>query len=115
MHQIYMDGYRLEWNVTMESCMTLKDLWINEKTPTTTIESVQLLYKVIDHPKDQKVIWNQWIFDAKLDGQKKACLVVKGFSYNDQQSKIKLGELDEDTTRKRLRFERESYYWVYLA
>ena len=38
------------------------------------------VYKVVDHLKDQKVIWNQWVFDAKPDRWKKACLVVKGFS-----------------------------------
>ena len=38
------------------------------------------VFKVIDCPKNQKVIWNQWVFDAKPDEWKKACLVVKGFS-----------------------------------
>ena len=26
MYQTHMDRYRLEWNVTAESCMTMKDL-----------------------------------------------------------------------------------------
>ena len=38
------------------------------------------VYEVIDHLKDWKVIQNQWVFNTKLDGWKKACLVVKGFS-----------------------------------
>ena len=38
------------------------------------------VYKIIDCLKDWKVIQNWWVFDAKLDGQKNACLVVKGFS-----------------------------------
>jgi len=36
--------------------------------------------ELVDCPRDQKVIKNQWVFDVKSDGCKKACLVVKGFS-----------------------------------
>ena len=42
------------------------------------------VYEVVDHLKDWKIIQNQWVFDAKPDGQKKACLVVKGFSQVDE-------------------------------
>ena len=38
------------------------------------------VFELIDHPRDQKVIKNQWVFDVKLDGRKKARLVAKGFS-----------------------------------
>jgi len=38
------------------------------------------VFELVDHPRDQKVIKNQWVFDVKLDGHKKARLVVKGFS-----------------------------------
>ena len=38
------------------------------------------LYEVVDCPKDQKVIQNWWVFDIKLDGQKKAHLVAKASS-----------------------------------
>ena len=38
------------------------------------------VFELVDHPRDQKVIKNQWVFDVKSDGHKKACLVAKGFS-----------------------------------
>ena len=38
------------------------------------------VFELVDCPRDQKVIKNRWVFDVKLDGRKKACLVVKGFS-----------------------------------
>jgi len=38
------------------------------------------VFELVDHPRDQKVIKNQWVFDVKSDGHKKARLVVKGFS-----------------------------------
>ena len=38
------------------------------------------VFELIDHPQDQKVIKNQWVFNIKSDGRKKAHLVVKGFS-----------------------------------
>jgi hypothetical protein len=38
------------------------------------------VWEVTDHPTDQKIIKNCWIFDVKTDGRKKACLVAKGFS-----------------------------------
>ena len=44
MHQIHTDGYGYEQNAMMESCMTIEDLWIDGKTPSTTVESIQLLY-----------------------------------------------------------------------
>ena len=41
------------------------------------------VYEVVDHLKDWKVIQNQWVFDTKPDGQKKACLVVKQVKESD--------------------------------
>ena len=38
------------------------------------------VFELVDHPRDRKVIKNQWVFDVKSDGRKKAHLVVKGFS-----------------------------------
>ena len=38
------------------------------------------VFELVDHPRDQKVIKNRWVFNVKLDGHKKAHLVVKGFS-----------------------------------
>ena len=38
------------------------------------------VFELVDHPRDQKVIKNRWVFNVKLDGRKKAHLVVKGFS-----------------------------------
>ena len=36
------------------------------------------VFELIDHPQDQKVIKNQWVFDIKSDGCKKAHLVLPG-------------------------------------
>jgi len=38
------------------------------------------VFELVDHPRDWKVIKNQWVFDVKSDGRRKARLVVKGFS-----------------------------------
>ena len=38
------------------------------------------VFELIDHPRDWKVIKNQWIFDVKSDGRKKTHLVARGFS-----------------------------------
>ena len=38
------------------------------------------VFEVVDHPRNQKVIKNRWVFDVKSDGRKKARLVAKGFS-----------------------------------
>ena len=38
------------------------------------------VFELVDRPQDRKVIKNQWVFDVKSDGHKKACLVAKGFS-----------------------------------
>jgi len=38
------------------------------------------VFELVDCPRDRKVIKNQWVFDVKSDGCKKARLVVKGFS-----------------------------------
>ena len=38
------------------------------------------VYELVDLPKGQKVISNQWIFDVKTDGCKHVRLVAKGFS-----------------------------------
>ena len=38
------------------------------------------VFELVDHPHDCKVIRNQWVFDMKSDGHKKAHLVAKGFS-----------------------------------
>ena len=38
------------------------------------------VFELVDCPQDWKVIKNQWVFNVKLDGCKKACLVAKGFS-----------------------------------
>ena len=38
------------------------------------------VFKLVDPPKGHKVIKNQWVFDLKSDGRKKAHLVAKGFS-----------------------------------
>ena len=38
------------------------------------------VYELVNPPKEQKVISNQWIFDVKTDGCKCAQLVAKGFS-----------------------------------
>ena len=38
------------------------------------------IFDLVEHPKGQKVIQNHWVFDIKDDGQKRAHLVVKGFS-----------------------------------
>ena len=38
------------------------------------------VFELVDHPRDRKVIKNQWVFDVKSDGHKKARLVTKGFS-----------------------------------
>ena len=34
----------------------------------------------MEHSRDRKVIKNQWVFDVKSDGRKRARLVAKGFS-----------------------------------
>ena len=31
-------------------------------------------------PSGRRIIHNRWVFDKKTDGQKRACLVAKGFS-----------------------------------
>ena len=38
------------------------------------------VYEVVNHPKDQKIIKNRWVFNVKPDSCKCARLVVKGFS-----------------------------------
>ena len=38
------------------------------------------VYELVQCPRGHKVIKNRWVFDVKTDGQKKACLVAKGFS-----------------------------------
>ena len=38
------------------------------------------VYDLVEHPRGHKVIKNCWVFNIKTDGQKKACLVAKGFS-----------------------------------
>ena len=38
------------------------------------------VYDLVECPRGRKVIKNRWVFDIKIDGQKKACLVAKGFS-----------------------------------
>ena len=38
------------------------------------------VYELVDPPRRQKVISNQWVFDVKTDGHKHAQLVAKGFS-----------------------------------
>ena len=38
------------------------------------------VYELADLPPGHKAIKNHWVFDLKSDGQKKACLVAKGFS-----------------------------------
>ena len=38
------------------------------------------VFKLVDCPKDCKVIKNCWIFNVKSNGCKQACLVAKGFS-----------------------------------
>jgi Reverse transcriptase (RNA-dependent DNA polymerase) len=40
----------------------------------------QEVFKITDLPKSCKIIKNRCVFDIKTDGQKKACLVAKGFS-----------------------------------
>ena len=42
-HRTHTDGYGLERNATMESCMTIEDLRKDGKTSSTTVESIQLL------------------------------------------------------------------------
>jgi len=38
------------------------------------------VFELVVRPQDWKVIKNQWVFDVKSDGHKKASLVAKGFS-----------------------------------
>ena len=38
------------------------------------------VFDLVECPKGWKVIWNHWVFDVKDNGQKRACLVAKGFS-----------------------------------
>ena len=38
------------------------------------------VFELVDRPRDWKVIKNQWVFDVKSDGRKKARLVAKDFS-----------------------------------
>ena len=40
----------------------------------------QHVYELVDLLKGRKVIKNQWVFDLKSDGWKKAMLVAKGLS-----------------------------------
>ena len=35
------------------------------------------VYELVDPPKEQKVISNQWVFDVKTDGHKHAQLVAR--------------------------------------
>ena len=38
------------------------------------------VYDLVEHPCGCKVIKNHWVFNIKIDGQKKAHLLAKGFS-----------------------------------
>ena len=38
------------------------------------------VFQLVKLPKGKKAIRCRWVFDIKSDGQKKACLIAKGFS-----------------------------------
>ena len=38
------------------------------------------VFDIVVRPRGCRVIKNRWVFDIKPDGQKRACLVAKGFS-----------------------------------
>jgi Reverse transcriptase (RNA-dependent DNA polymerase) len=38
------------------------------------------VYDLVNPPPGRRIICNHWVFDRKTDGQKRACLVAKGFS-----------------------------------
>ena len=37
------------------------------------------VYELVNLPKEHKIIFNQWVFDVKIDGHKHVRLVAKSF------------------------------------
>jgi hypothetical protein len=57
-----------------------QSLWWKACKTELSMLNERKVWEVTDHPTDQKIIKNCWIFDVKTDGRKNACLVAKGFS-----------------------------------